>query len=40
MIEKWYWSYPPPMDEATDFPAKSDAGGNKWTTTTTTTTTN
>ncbi|XP_046446114.1 uncharacterized protein LOC124195647 isoform X6 [Daphnia pulex] len=29
MIEKWYWSYPPPMDEATDFPAKSDAGGNK-----------
>ncbi len=28
MIEKWYWSYPPPVDEATDFPAKSD-GGNK-----------
>ncbi|KAI9565781.1 hypothetical protein GHT06_009575 [Daphnia sinensis] len=27
MIEKWYWSYPPPnQDEPTDFPAKSDGG--------------
>jgi hypothetical protein len=31
MIEKWYWSYPPPKDEPTDFPAKSDGAG-KWTT--------
>lgn len=27
MIEKWYWSYPPPKDEPTDFPAKSDRAG-------------
>lgn len=27
MIEKWYWSYPPPKDEPTDFPAKSDGAG-------------
>lgn len=27
MIEKWYWSYPPPnQDEPADFPAKSDGG--------------
>lgn len=27
MIEKWYWSYPPPnQEEATEFPAKTDGG--------------
>lgn len=27
MIEKWYWSYPPPnQDETADFPVKPDAG--------------
>ena len=29
MIEKWYWSYPPPKEEATDFPSKSSTSGNK-----------